>query len=110
MGWTFGFKTKAALVEELLGQRYHLTVQSALVGNNLWCVKQYLKDDELRRYVALFILEAQGGSWGYKDLDESMGLYALDCPLEFLALTTGPEIGYAAEWRAKVRNYHAARA
>lgn len=45
-------------------------------------------------------------SWGYKDMDESMGPYVYDCPLDILNLATDPApCGTAAEWREEVRRY-----
>lgn len=65
-----------------------------------------------------------GASWGYKDLEESMGPCEVSCPLGYLDMvperTCKPDCEgckkdscsgmWARNWRAKVREYHATRA
>ena len=49
-------------------------------------------------------------SWGYKDLDESVGPVDVGCPMRFLELVPlppGGDQGYAAAWRERVRAEHA---
>ena len=106
MGWTFSnsLDTKQKAVAELLGDGYHKTIAHSLVGNNLWCVKECKEG----RYIALFLLDRQGGIWGYKGLDESMGPSEVNCPLAFLSMRTAKMVGYAAGWIAKVKAYHGA--
>jgi hypothetical protein len=85
------------------GRRYNKTIARKLVGDHLWAVKEAQNGE---RYVALFLLERDHGHWGYKDLDESMGPNAVDCPLRFLELATAKPTGYAAAWRERVREFH----
>jgi len=57
--------------------------------------------------------------WTYKDMSEDMGPYMHDCPLDLFAIVPEPVAGergmsaqsaiWAAEWRAKVRDFHAKR-
>jgi hypothetical protein len=65
-----------------------------------------------------------GPSWGYKDMEETMGPCEVSCPLGYLEMVPEPtcEPGckacaedrcchkWAREWRARVRAYHARRA
>jgi hypothetical protein len=51
------------------------------------------------------LLEREGRLWGNKTLSESSGPFFYSCPLAFLA--RAPEVN--AEWRAKVRQFHAAK-
>lgn len=105
MGWTFSpsWRTKEAVVAELLGDGYHKTIAHRLVGHSLWCVKEGPKDG---RYIALFLLQSSRHGWGYKDMDESCHPYYYNCPLSFLALRTCKTGKYAAEWLAKVYEFH----
>lgn len=105
MGWTFSptWRTKEQVVKELLGPGYHKTIAHRVIGNNLWCVKEYEKG----RYIALFLLDSHPGhGWGYKDLDESCGPCEVNCPLSFLKLRTVATTGYAADWIARVYAHH----
>jgi len=42
-------------------------------------------------------------NFGYKDMDEDMGVPAYDCPERILDLLTEPHSDYAREWRAECR-------
>jgi hypothetical protein len=50
---------------------------------------------------------ARVDGWGYKDLDETVGPTAIDCPLSYLDAPHREPVGYAAEWRNRVRRFHA---
>ena len=74
--------------------------------------------DRPRRYFGLVCLTSRrkspdfGRAFGYKDMSEDMGPYAYDAPLKMLdmldRLAPNPT-GYAAEWRKKCRDRHAAK-
>jgi hypothetical protein len=49
------------------------------------------------------------GTWGYKDMDETMGPYYHRCPAKILDLLTEPLNEIAAEWREKCRETIASR-
>jgi hypothetical protein len=58
-------------------------------------------------WIGLDLLKGTPNGWGYKDLDETAGPNAVDCPLSYLdAPHVAPE-GYAPQWRERVREYHA---
>lgn len=63
-------------------------------------------------YGLIVLTSRAGGEWGYKDMDEGMGPVQATAPLAFLDalsdLVHAPQ-RYAADWRARVRAYHAAR-
>lgn len=71
-----------------------------------WKDGKELKSD---KFLALDLMECRGKCWGYKDLEESMGPYNVDCPLSYLDMVPDPG-GNATAWREKVRAYHAKRA
>lgn len=120
MGWSFFSDTswtKARLVAYLMSERRLGTGQRvlrhALVGNHLWTVvEQDVQDAEPRRYIGLDLLAGggrRGEGWGYKDLCESMGPCAVDCPLSFFDMVPAPKSEYAPAWREAVRAYHATK-
>jgi hypothetical protein len=101
MGWDFGRQTKQELLTKLrAGAEHH-----RLVGNHLWTVRRDWNGDG-GRYICLYLLASEHGCWGFKDLAECEHPYYYDCPASLLELA--PETH--PEWRAKVREYHAAKA
>lgn len=79
------------------------TLAHACHGNELWMLTEHPKHGVI---ILLCLLRSErGGCWGYKDMDESMGPCYYKCPLAYL--DRAPERN--AEWRAKVRAYHAKR-
>lgn len=117
MGWYYCETNKNALVEELTktnrsedGKRVHLTLAKSVRGNTLYTVHEILSyengEEKSERYIGVYLLSQQGGDWGYKPMDESMGPCVYDCPLKFFELAPIVPGGYAASWRASVRSYH----
>ena len=112
MGWLFSpsWGTRAALIRELRS-RFNgdaELVNACTIGNRHW----YLAKDRRTgmHWVGLDLLRRdRHNGWGYKDMDESCAPYAYDCPLSYLDAPHTPRTGYAAEWREKVRQYHATR-
>lgn len=47
--------------------------------------------------------------FGYKDMDETMGPFQVNCPLRILKLLSPTDHEYANKWREGVRAYHAER-
>jgi hypothetical protein len=113
MGWLFGWDTRKKLVEHLLAQNggNYKAIKSCSVGNNLWVVfeaKEAAQSPE--RFVCLFLIKGppfgrqDSYGWGYKDVDESMGPYEINCPASYLDLAQPePTKGHAVEWRTRVR-------
>ena len=117
MGWLFStnWPTRASMREHLCNDNGLKTIKSCWKGNNLWAVQEYTYDQgekagQTVRFIALYLVRWHGGDckgWGYKDMDESAGPYYYNCPLSYLDMVPDPG-GYATEWRAKVREQHAA--
>lgn len=111
MGWLFSrrWSTRKDLIDHLVKENSAVeTLKHCCVGNNLWCVH---KTNEGLTFIALYTMQLHRGDfpyWGYKDIDESMGPYQVNCPLSYLEGLSEPT-GYAGEWRKKVREYHARR-
>lgn len=123
MGWYFNMHGTMADVirERIASHRWtndagvevtHETVKHCLVGPNLWTVLEVKRDGVLDcRTVVLYLLQKAGRGMGagYKDVEESMGPYEVNCPLSYLDDLTAPD-SYAAEWRDRCRAYHAEQA
>ena len=88
-------------------------------GNNfsgiLWTVwkitQKKISDDtqlSIRSYIGCDKLEYSrhdGGAWGYKPMDESMGPCYYSCPLGYLKMVPCVD----KDWRMRVLDYHAHR-
>ena len=114
MGWLFSpsWATRARLVQHLrrperFGDRLEL-VRACVTGSRHW----YLVRERATRlhWIGLDLLQSgRGDGWGYKDLDETAGPCAVDCPLAYLAAPHADRDGWALQWRERVRAYHADR-
>jgi len=114
MGWLYNTdpnQTKADYVREILARNFtapYTVEKHALVGNHLWAIMSH---SEHGRAIVLFLLSKdRGGGWGCKDMTESMGPAYYTCPLSFLDAVPVADGPYAADWRNKVRAYHANKA
>lgn len=118
MGWLFGWHTRKELADHLLTGNGIVTLKHCFKGNNLWAVQEGVRQDGVTvRFIALYLLRGNTKArdkWGYKDIDESMGPYAHNCPVSYIDFVEAHEkafgyepAGYAREWRANVREYAA---
>lgn len=76
----------------------------------LWGVLRR-KDTDAPVCIVEWMVSFRRDSWGYKDLEESMGPVDVGCPMRFLELVQlapgeDPH-GYRASWRERVRAEHA---
>jgi len=112
MGWLYSerWPTRKHLITHLTENNEHCTtLKHCCVGNNLWMVKE-LPDET--RFILLCLMQFHGGSypyWGYKDIDETAGPNAVNCPLSYIEMCTEPNNDYSREWRERVRQYHKLR-
>ena len=115
MGWLFSnhHTSRAALVQHLrrperFGSDLQL-VRACVTGSRHWYLVRVLATGQ--HWIGLDLLQGGGPShgWGYKDMDESVGPCAVDCPLAYLAAPHAEPLGSAAQWRERVQAYHAAR-
>lgn len=114
MGWLFPYnaRTKADVLEAVLRENAlagNKVVDYRVVGNNLWTVIQIGSGDYAgKRAIILYLLSCRKGEWGYKDVDEIMQPFQLDCPLSFLGIATDfADDPGSAKWREGVRAFHA---
>lgn len=79
----------------------------------VWETKKILAggQQEVERWIEIDLLQyyKSEGSWGYKDMCESMGPYAHSIPLSYLEMAPEADGEYAKEWRKRVRAYHQQR-
>lgn len=112
MGWSFHstIRTRADMTAYLsasLKSAGHTILRASTVGNHWWAAIEH-RDGKRHIFLALMQGGGQEG-WGYKGMDESAGPYHFDCPLGLLELVPPPCGPYAAGWRDKVREHHAAK-
>lgn len=121
MTWLYPYhtRTRADLVKHLRADYNtptHKILRSQCVGNHFWALCESTPTDgPVTRYILLCLLQGPkrsnpGGSWGYKDMDESIGPYYYDCPLSYLDLATEPINDGARIWRETVRAHHSSKA
>lgn len=110
MGWMIGWKTRKDLVLHLTkGQNNdHWSVEKhCCTGNNMWVVGKITKPTGVERHICMFIMQKfEGGEWGYKDVDETMGICQVNCPISYLEGLSPPINDYSSEWREKVKASH----
>lgn len=114
MGWLFSprWATRADLVQHLrrperFGDRLQL-VRACVTGSRHWYLVRELATGQ--HWIGLDLMQSgRADGWGYKDMDESAGPNACDCPLAYLDAPHAERDGYAAQWRERVRAYHADR-
>ena len=120
MGWISIRTTREKLVYGLLatekGERAMFeTVAHVDHGDILWVVKRViarqdgtfgLKAGGSHTFILCYLIEQDLKEWGYKPIDESMGLNYYDCPLHFLDMAPVQ----CSVWREKVRAWHVEQA
>lgn len=112
MGWLFTHgQSRADLIQSRVKPwdnegTHGETIDYAVCMNVLWTVNVITKDGkETSRFIGCDLLAKHDGAWGYKDMTESMGPCYYSCPLRFLDIVPVA----SAEWREKVKEYHAKR-
>lgn len=121
MGWMYTYDgSKQDVIKDCLqggeSPKGFKAIAHSVVGNHLWVAfenetsERYPKGE---RFLCLYLL-AGGGKrmgWGCKAISEDMGPCDVDCPLYLLDLVPEPKNSeYSANFRARVRAYHAAKA
>ena len=101
MGWDFTpGASRADIIHEIVSDPR--CVASKRVNNVLWS----LWLDTRSHWIGCSLLENGGrDGWGKKDMEECMGPFQYDCPLEYLEMA--PVTNEA--WRVKVRAHWAGK-
>lgn len=114
MGWDFaqGYKKKDVIADLTRGWESETSkcacLQSCVRGNVLWAVMETTNKvtGQVAKWIACNLLGAEKGfGWGSKNMSEAEFPYYFSCPLGYLDLVPVE----CAEWRGKVREYHAGR-
>lgn len=118
MGWTFTYgkpwpSIKGELDSQLTFERNGATrrvLKSSMVGSTYYAAVEMIGADGKREvWAAVFLTSKKRDEWGYKDMDESMGPVASNCPAGILALLTEPVNESAKAWRDRCRANLAAK-
>lgn len=122
MGWTFPYgATRRQVIEELTpaersygenaGGGCFRTLRHCCKGNVLYALHESVKGDgSSLKWIGIYLLQRSDGSWGYKDMDESMHPYYYNCPVSYLDAADEPTSDSAKAWRDEVRRQAAERA
>jgi len=130
MGWTYphGVNRKQLIAQRVEGWERdtgEMLVRSTCLkhcyrggvfSGVLWTVweRTFTTEDKevqpTERWIQCDLLRCDGGEWGYKDMEESMGPYYFSCPLGYLELVPIDRFGGNAEWREEVIEHHRRRA
>ena len=124
MGWLFCEDSREALIANIKYSLRRWTGaevrpdEVSVVGNTLYALVRLEKPDTdgTTRFIAVFIMQGMRrcrnkyshNSWGYKDMEESMGPNVADCPQYLLKLSDCPRES-AVAWRNRCMAGHAAK-
>lgn len=115
MGWLYTNKPKGESVKDFFSKQFTFEtdryssklLECAVVKMRTayMAIEQVLKVDGARTVFAvvcfLHYAPKDYNNFGYKDMDETMGPYAYDCPEKILKLLTPTDNEYARNWREK---------
>lgn len=126
MGWTYTQDYDGCGVRNYLDRQFACDnddgkweiLKSALVHMRTYyaaCRWTNKKTGEIRTFAIVALVkynprDREGLTLGWKEMDEGMGPGEYDCPLAILDLLSPPDPKrYGADWRKRVRDYHARR-
>lgn len=110
MGWTGVYNGRMTSKEkkEYLDKEYtfkdNVVIKSAMVGSTYYCAVR--KSNGVVWAGVCLTQMHRDGEFRYKDMDETEGPYAWDCPIGILSLLTPTEYEYAKDWRKKCYEKH----
>ena len=105
MGWTYTHRGRTP-IKDFLKDRVncdtHKVLDIAIINMRTAYMAVKLSDDQVVALVFLLDYRPKDDyDTGYKDMDETEGPYAYECPERILKLLTATENAYALEWRRK---------
>lgn len=116
MGWLFPYgATRRQVIDELTqgrvdGGHEFRTLRKCFRGNTMYALHESGPLGETTKWIGVYLLQRQGGSWGYKDMCETLHPFYYDCPVSYLDEADEPMNDSAKEWRSIVRKKAAERA
>lgn len=126
MGWTYTWSYDGSGVRNYLDRQFSCDnehgkweiLKSALVHMRTYyaaCRRTDKKTGEVKTFAIVALVnynprDKEGLTLGWKEMDEGMGPCEAACPLSILDLLDPPDPSrYGADWRRRVREYHARR-
>jgi len=108
-GWTssYDWQSKKDVIEHI---KRRVVRSPLMVSNGRGGCAMLAKDSNGKKSIFVFLINKEGGEWGYKDMHESMGPYYYEVPLKMLKAADPPENETAQNWREKVRKAQGLRA
>ena len=109
MGWYYNWDTRKELIDHLTQQHSETqrTLRHCTRDNILWALHLCTISGEPKRLVGCYLLNKDhSDGWGYKPMDETMGPFYYNCPKTYIRDASPPINQTAADWRAKVLEYH----
>ena len=116
MGWLFPYgATRREVIDDLTrdqsnDERVFRTLKKCLRGNTLYTLHESGPVGATKKWIGVYLLAKNGGDWGYKDMDETVGPCYYDCPPAYLDAADEPANDWAREWREKCRESAAKKA
>ena len=107
MGWLISHSYEPRDTDEVMRSKFTRgEILASGVGKGTWYAA-YRPEGEPYAMCLVSLIDRRGGFFGHKDMDETMGPTADDCPLSVfrklspLSHISG-HVGYATSWRARV--------
>ena len=105
MGWTYycanywkkGKIDRKRECDEMFSNEHYEVVKSQMVGTTYYGAIQHL--DKGIVFGVVCLTKVDGNDFGYKDMDDTMGPYAYDCPRSILDLLSPTDNECANNWR-----------
>lgn len=105
MGWTYywanywkkGKIDRKRECDEMFTNEHYEVVKSQMVGTTYYGAIKH-KDKDLV-FGVVCLTKVDGNDFGYKDMDDTMGPYAYDCPKSILDLLSPTDNECANKWR-----------
>lgn len=108
MGWYFGPERGAKQVQEMLLQELRANPRIRVIdykatsfGRHFWTLIEIVETGE--RFINFDLITGGRDGWGYKPMDESMGVYYYDCPVALIDAAGETTNETARAWRDRVR-------
>lgn len=108
-GWTssYEWQSKKDVVEYL---KRGVVRSPLMVSNGRGGCAMLAKGSNGKKSIFVFLINKEGGEWGYKDMHESEGPGYYEVPLKMLKAADPPVNEMAQNWREKVRKAQGIRA
>ena len=106
MGWLFPYYvyTQKELKDQLRKENAELLIADRSVGNHFYMLLKRPRGGD--SFIVQFMLAQDRGTWGYKEVVETMGPVRATCPDSLLDMADEPRNEYARRWREACRKHN----